>query len=117
LISVKSLKLHVLWRQVPLTFSSPRSSSGRCSGSCCTPRAPLNELLRRLGLNILALSWLGDKGIALFSLVAVVLWKNYASTKPAEQTTAQPNQKKPMKDEDKPRLEEKYGFTSEQAGP
>jgi ABC-type sugar transport system permease subunit len=40
-------------------------------------QGPLNELLRLLGLNFLALSWLGDKGIALFSLVAVVLWSYF----------------------------------------
>jgi predicted negative regulator of RcsB-dependent stress response len=51
-------------------------------------------------------------------IVGVVLWKNYSSKQPTEQTVAsQPGERKPMKDEDKPRLEEKYGFTSEQVSP
>ena len=40
-------------------------------------QGPLNELLRALGLGFLAFSWLGDKGIALFSLVGVVLWSYF----------------------------------------
>jgi raffinose/stachyose/melibiose transport system permease protein len=40
-------------------------------------QGPLNELLRRLGLHFLALSWLGDKRAALFSLVGVVLWSYF----------------------------------------
>jgi raffinose/stachyose/melibiose transport system permease protein len=40
-------------------------------------QGPLNELLRRIGLDLLALSWLGDKHVALFSLVGVVLWSYF----------------------------------------
>jgi multiple sugar transport system permease protein/raffinose/stachyose/melibiose transport system permease protein len=40
-------------------------------------QGPLNELLRTIGLDFLALSWLGDKRIALFSLVGVVLWSYF----------------------------------------
>jgi multiple sugar transport system permease protein/raffinose/stachyose/melibiose transport system permease protein len=40
-------------------------------------RGPLNELLRTIGLDFLALSWLGDKRVALFSLVGVVLWSYF----------------------------------------
>ena len=40
-------------------------------------QGPLNALLRTLGLHFLAISWLGDKHMALFSLVAVVLWSYF----------------------------------------
>ncbi|OHD75132.1 MAG: ABC transporter permease [Spirochaetes bacterium RBG_16_67_19] len=40
-------------------------------------QGPLNELLRKIGLGFLALSWLGDKRVALFSLVGVVLWSYF----------------------------------------
>ncbi|MBN1838208.1 MAG: sugar ABC transporter permease [Spirochaetales bacterium] len=40
-------------------------------------QGPLNELFRTIGLDFLALSWLGDKRVALFSLVAVVLWSYF----------------------------------------
>jgi ABC-type sugar transport system permease subunit len=35
----------------------------------------LNELLRTLGLNALALDWLGSPKIALWSLMSVIIWK------------------------------------------
>lgn len=40
-------------------------------------QGPLNELFRAIGLDFLALSWLGDKRVALFSLVGVVLWSYF----------------------------------------
>ena len=40
-------------------------------------QGPLNQLLETLGLSFAALSWLGDKSIALFSLVGVVLWSYF----------------------------------------
>ena len=40
-------------------------------------KGPLNELLRTIGLDFLAISWLGDKRLALFSLVGVVLWSYF----------------------------------------
>jgi ABC-type sugar transport system permease subunit len=40
-------------------------------------KGPLNQLLRTVGLDFLALSWLGDKNVALFSLVGVVLWSYF----------------------------------------
>jgi raffinose/stachyose/melibiose transport system permease protein len=40
-------------------------------------QGPLNQLFRSIGLDFLALSWLGDKRVALFSLVGVVLWSYF----------------------------------------
>jgi len=40
-------------------------------------QGPLNALLRAVGLKFMAISWLGDKHVALFSLVAVVLWSYF----------------------------------------
>lgn len=40
-------------------------------------QGPLNQLLRASGLPFLALSWLGDKNVALFSVVGVVLWSYF----------------------------------------
>jgi cytochrome c-type biogenesis protein CcmH/NrfG len=52
-------------------------------------------------------------------IAAVILWKHYGQGKPAEQPTAAQNdaQQKPMSDDDKPRTEEKYGFTSREISP
>ena len=40
-------------------------------------QGPLNQIFRAVGLNFMALSWLGDKRIALFSLVGIVLWSYF----------------------------------------
>lgn len=40
-------------------------------------QGPLNELLRTVKLDFFAISWLGDKRVALFSLVGVVLWSYF----------------------------------------
>jgi ABC-type sugar transport system permease subunit len=39
---------------------------------------PFNEILRGLGLQSLALDWLGDKSIALWTVMAMIIWRESA---------------------------------------
>lgn len=38
------------------------------------PSGPLNIILKSIGLGALAVNWFGDQGVALFSILAVILW-------------------------------------------
>lgn len=39
---------------------------------------PINEILRAVGLEPLALDWLGDKSIAIYTVLAMVIWRESA---------------------------------------
>jgi ABC-type sugar transport system permease subunit len=39
---------------------------------------PINEFLRGLGLQSLALDWLGDKNVALWTVMAMIIWRESA---------------------------------------
>src|SRR5690606_9091580 len=45
-----------------------------------TPAGPFNDLLRALGLDGFARSWLGDSSLALWSVIAVVIWQHVGLT-------------------------------------
>ena len=45
-----------------------------------TPAGPLNDALRGTGLGALAQNWLGDSGLALGSVIAVIIWQNAGLT-------------------------------------
>jgi raffinose/stachyose/melibiose transport system permease protein len=45
-----------------------------------TPDGPLNDVLRSIGLDGLARSWLGDSSLALGSVIAVVVWQHVGLT-------------------------------------
>jgi ABC-type sugar transport system permease subunit len=44
-------------------------------GQLLQRNGPVNEALRALGLNIFALDWLGDPNAALWTMAAVIMWK------------------------------------------
>jgi ABC-type sugar transport system permease subunit len=39
-----------------------------------SPYGPVNMLLRKIGLGVLAIQWLGNPGIAIFTVLGVILW-------------------------------------------
>lgn len=44
-------------------------------GQILTLNGPLNEFLRAIGLDFIALDWLGDPKVALWTLSGVIIWK------------------------------------------
>lgn len=45
-----------------------------------TPRGPLNGALESIGLGMLTQNWLGDRSIALASIIGVIIWQNAGLT-------------------------------------
>lgn len=45
-----------------------------------TPGGPLNEVLESIGLGVLTQDWLGDRSIALATVIGVIIWQNAGLT-------------------------------------